>query len=205
MIRIKNKTVLGFVTTLFFSVSANCTLMLDVAPELSSINLHDTVNIQVSLSEISSPDGLVGIHLDFSFDESILILNSASAGDFFLNNSGSLWVDFDSSGLSMGDAVNTVSTSMATGPDVLGFDFFETNFIPSLLSGVLIDLEFTAIALGDANFSLNDVSFLDDLGNDVAFNSSLSGLTVELVPEPEAITLLGIGMVLMMSIRRNKK
>jgi hypothetical protein len=66
-------------------------------------------------------------------------------------------------------------------------------------------LEFTAIALGDANFSLNDVSFLDDLGNDVAFNSSLSGLTVELVPEPEAITLLGIGMVLMMSIRRNKK
>jgi len=208
MIRIKSITIFGFVAAFIFSTSASSTLMLDVIPESNNITLNDVVNVQLSLSGISSP-GLALMHLDLSFDTSVLSLNSASVGDFVSNNPGSQWYDPGSdpfgTGLSAGDAVFITATSVATVPDVLGFDFLELNFVPSLIGGVLINLEFTAIALGNAGFSLNDVLFLDNNFADTTFISSIGSLSVVSVPDQTPITLMGIGIGLLATIRRKNK
>jgi len=208
MIRIKSITIFGFVAAFIFSTSASSTLMLDVIPESNNITLNDVVNVQLSLSGISSP-GLALMHLDLSFDTSVLSLNSASVGDFVSNNPGSQWYDPGSDpfgiGLSAGDAVFITATSVATVPDVLGFDFLELNFVPSLIGGVLINLEFTAIALGNAGFSLNDVLFLDNNFADTTFISSIGSLSVVSVPDQTPITLMGIGIGLLATIRRKNK
>lgn len=191
-----------------FSVGAWGIPILEANPDNTAPNVGDTVNVALDLTGNSTP-GLVIMDFDFYYDTTKLNLVSATAGDFFSANPGSSWVDFSSgtSGLSVGDSVDTLITDPTTTPDVLGFKFLESNFMPSVNDGTLVNLQFTALATGSAGLSFNDVFLIEKaLGNNFPKSYSNTDVTDVVVatvsvPEPTTLPLIALGMLFLIHRR----
>ncbi|MCP4252309.1 MAG: PEP-CTERM sorting domain-containing protein [Candidatus Scalindua sp.] len=182
---------------LMFSASFVSAANISLTPNSSNAAVGDTVLVDLSISDLL-PDGVAAIHADLWFDTSVLSFQSATAGDFFDNNPTSVWVDFGTFGLTAGDPIDTSRINVTSAPDILGFDFIEFNFVDSTVDGVLATLEFEAIGVGSADFTLNDVSAFDgDFLNpsDILADTTAGNVNVSAVPEPSTIILMGIGVL----------
>lgn len=194
-----------FATVLsLFSFGAWGIPTLQANPDTTAPNLGDTINVALDLTGIpSGGPGLVVMHFDFYYDTTKLNLVSATAGDFFSANPGSIWADFSTFGLSEGDSVDTSITDSTTTPDVLGFDFTEFNFTPSVNNGTLVNLQFTALSIGSAGLNFNDVLLIDDAFGFYS-NTDVTDVIVTTVSvtEPTTLPLIALGLLLVLLHRR---
>ena len=178
---------------------------LELVPSATTVNPGDTFDMALNITGIA-PQGVTVIHTDLFFDSTVLSLAGATAGDFFDLNTGtgSAWFDpINPFPISTGFPVADFIMSPVTVPDMLGFDFMEFNFVPSIQDGTLVNLTFSAIGVGDAMFGLNDIMVIDASGA-----PSFEGIVtsdVSVVPEPGTIMLLGLGLISLAGWRRRRR
>jgi hypothetical protein len=72
-------------------------------------------------------------------------------------------------------------------------------------NGVLASFDVTGLAAGVYNFILSPASVADVNGDDLAFSKVNGTLTVNAVPIPAAVWLLGSGLVGLIGLRRRMK
>ena len=177
---------------------------IELVPSATTVNPGDTFDVALNITGIA-PSSATVIHADLFFDSTVLSLAGATAGDFFdLNAVGtaSAWLDFiNPTPISTGDLVADFIMSPATGPDMIGFDFMESNVSPSVQDGTLVNLTFAAIDVGDAMFGLNDIMVIDAAGG-ISFDGIITS-DVSVVPEPGTIMLLGVGLI-SLAVRRRR-
>jgi hypothetical protein len=150
-----------------------------------------TVQVQVridGLVDFAAPS-LSAFDLAISYDPSILRPTGAVYGDPILGN------QLDLGGLGSLDTAPVIAPPLPVGIASVAFDLPTT--LDSQQNGAfaLATISFNALAAGSSPLSITILSLADSQGDPLA--ATLSGATV-VVPEPRAVVILMIGMVVMM-------
>lgn len=132
---------------------------------------------------IDDVQDLYGFQFSLGFDPAVLRVAGSSEGDF-LSSAGSTvsdpgTIDNDAGVLSYAYAVLVGPIPGASG------------------SGVLLHVDFTAVAAGTTALTFGDVLFLDSQVADIAVTVVPGSVAVTAVPEPASVALLlaGLGLV----------
>ena len=151
-------------------------LTISASPNPSQVG--QMIGVDVMISGITD---LYGYQFSLGFDPSLLMANSSSEGSF-LSSAGSTFGDpgtIDNIGGMVSYSAYTLVGAM---PGASG-------------GGVLIHMNFTALAAGTATLTFSDAIFLDSQLGDIAVTAQSGNLTlVSAVPEPASLGLMLVGL-----------
>ena len=162
-------------------------LRVDAAPVLSApfvtVHIGDTFTIPIS---ITGATDVTSWQFDLAFSPAIVKANSVTEGPFMSAFGATLFtpgvIDNVTGLISL-----TADAYIDLPPDPSG-------------SGVLANIEFTALAPGVSPLTLSNV-FVNDL--DTGFQATNGRVTV--VPEPTTLTLLGLGLGTALGVHRRQR
>ena len=176
--------------------------MLSFNPSTSSINLGDTTNIDIVISELDRTPGLEqyvgGFQFEINYDDSVLNFNSYSLS----NNLGDV---------ALGDAIDMSWGDLGSGVIDLSEVslLWDLSFQPDVFT--LATLSFTGTNVGSSGLSFSNVVVSDDWGSSLTTVLNTGSLDVNSapapVPEPSTMLLFGTGLAgfIVNRIRRKKK
>lgn len=179
-------------------------ITLSLAPNAPIVHLGSPVSIDLNISGLGLPPYLGDFDVDVTYDPALFSLGSISFGDNL--------------GDSMDISQTFVSTDTATAGSVRLFEVSQldqepcANFCnPPYLEDLqlsstfrLATLNFTAITLGTGLFTL-DINSLDDGAFPPnALTADVQNTQVSVVPEPGALSLLGLGLLAGIALGGNR-
>jgi hypothetical protein len=137
---------------------------------------------------VSSVTDLYAFQFDISFDHAILSAVDVTEGPFL--PSGGTTSFFP------GFIDNTAGTISFNADSLIGT-------IPGVSgSAPIADIQFQALALGTSPIDLSNVILLDSTLSDISFNTA--GASVNAIPEPTTMLLLGSGLIGLVGYGRKK-
>jgi hypothetical protein len=165
---------------------------ISVQPASVNKSVGETFSLDIRISDVTD---LYAFQFDIEFDPSILSATSITDGEFLpiADSLGFFTLGINNVVGSIGYITNTL-----------------TGTIPGVSnSGVLASIDFKAIGIGTSDVSLSNVMLLDSSLNEITTTESLgSNVTVQgslnPVPEPSTVLMIGIGMVCLSGLGRKK-
>jgi hypothetical protein len=170
------------VVLLLSGVGVSQAIMIGFDPSDQTVNLGDSVNVDVNISGLASfsAPSLGGFDIDFTYDPSILSLGPVTFGselDLLLLGS----IQLDTAGFGTLN-IFELSLDPAVILDTLQPDSF-----------TLASLTFDTLALGSSSINIAAINGLSDAFGNPLVATTQSG-NVDVVPEPGTIMLLGSGL-----------
>jgi hypothetical protein len=157
-----------------------------IAVGSASASVATSFNIPVTISGASD---LYAFQFDFSYDPSILQLNSIFEGSFLLSAGPTFFLP--------GTIDNTLGIATFTADTLIGA-------IPGAAgTGTLATLNFEAVTGGISALDLSNVILLDSNLNDISFTAqSGQASVVSAVPEPSSLWLLAFAASFCLFLRK---
>ena len=184
---------------MFCSATVSQAVTLSFDPDFQEVLVGDPANVDLVISElgVSTYPSLGEFDLDISFDPAILGFNSVTFGDPILGDQLDIWVW----------GINSMGASV-TSPGVL--DIFEVSLdtVADLNyyqadSFILATLTFDTLALGTSSLGIS-IDTLGDAWGD-PLTADLESGSIDVVPEPATLLLLGTGLAGIGFLRKKKK
>lgn len=192
------KNLFAFLCTLGMSLSLNANaISIDLIANQSSVNVGDSVEVQVRISGLNdaSAPSLGSYDVNFNYDASLFNFNGIVWGDSLLGN------QLDLSGFgSLQTTANGLGWLFASDAS---FDFADDLNDYQAGEFTLFSVLLNAVAIGSGNFSLANTVFGDAYANNLSidrFNSTSVNVTGVSVPEPSSLLLL-VGMLAIVVLR----
>lgn len=173
-----------------------------IDPSLSTVSLGNEFSLNIGIDIISSMK-LAGTGIVLLYDPFILNFTDAEAGTFLDN------VD----GCDPSPCTQLFLWDNSIDGEAQFFNLLENLPLPELGdigatgSGILATLHFTAIGIGTSSILFDFQDDYNELTNnfDQELNVNAVGATVNVVPEPSTLLLVGSGLIASLGVRRFKK
>jgi general secretion pathway protein D len=180
------------VLSLLLALTAAPAATLSIDPSSLTVGVGQSFDLNVDIANVSD---LFAFQFDIAFNPAVLSATSVSEGSFLPGGGTTAFVP--------GTIDNTAGKIAVTADALVGM-------VPGVSgSGVLATLQFSAIGVGTSPISLSNIILLDSGFNSIDVTSSDGSVTANgsAVPEPSVAgaSLLGVGMLLAISVRRKRR
>jgi hypothetical protein len=164
------------VAVLLLSLGSLHAATVSVEPSSNNVSVGQTFDVSVDVASVTD---LYAFQFDLGYDPTILSAVNVTEGPFLPSGGSTFFIP--------GSIDNNVGTVTGTADSLIGA-------IPGVTGGgVLVNIEFQALATGSSPISLSNVTLLDSNLSDIGSTSADGSVTVgsvSSVPEPRLTSLL---------------
>jgi hypothetical protein len=182
----KLKVILSFLLISYGLIgSAQATTLLSLSPPFHSVNVGNSIQVDLNISDLDSTLGLGAFDVDLNFDPNLMSFKSATFG----TSLDVLGLGDIQSITALTGTLNLYEISLDTPADLLNFQSSSFN---------LVKLDFVAIGPGSTDINIL-VNALSD-ANGLAFSAETLSGQVDIaspVSEPQTFALLLVGLGLL--------
>lgn len=174
---------------LFLALPAQAVPILSLSTSATTVNVGDSIVLSVDISGLGATEALSAYDLEIGFDTGVLAFVSASFQGF-LGTSSSTAFSVAAGAQALEVSLLSAATLLATQPG----------------SGVLVDVVLQATGVGTTgiNFITPSANLLDQNANALAGSFLPLDGSIEVVPEPATVALIGGGLLLMLGVARRR-
>jgi hypothetical protein len=157
-----------------------------IQPPVSTVDVGSLLDVIVDISSVTD---LYAFQFDIGFDPAVLSAIDVTEGPFLPSGGSTFFLP---------GTIDNIGGSISFTADSL------IGAIPGVSGdGTLATLSFQALALGTSPVDLSNVILLDSSFADISYNTA--GASVNVVPEPGTLILLGSGLLSALALKKRFK